>query len=70
MTPNNTDNKKFIGIIETDFKTRFRKHQKALNHWQYENDTERSKYVWSLRGRNIKWSVVRKANSYNPITKS
>ena len=40
----------------------------------YENEMELSKYVWSLRDKSInftiKWSVVRKANSYNPIRKS
>ena len=38
-----------IGTSGTEFKTRFRNHEKALNHRRYEKDTDLSKYVWSLR---------------------
>jgi len=74
INENTQESKVYIGICETEFKTRYRNHQKALKNRKYEKDTELSKYVWKLRDEeinfNINWSIIRKARSYSPISKS
>ena len=66
--------KNYIGLAETPFKTRYSNHLKSFKHKKYENETELSKHVWLLKEQNqnfeIKWSILRKSNSYNPISKS
>ena len=73
-TTSDQKTKTYIGISETEFKTRYRNHQKSLNHRRYEKDTELSKFVWALRDQDInfeiKWSILRRSPSYNPISKS
>ena len=76
VTTNNTDNSKksYIGISETEFKSRFRNHQKSFNHRKYSKDTELSKYIWDLKDNNIdfniQWSIIKNTSSYTPSTKS
>lgn len=70
----NQPSKTYIGISETEFKIRFGNHKKSFKHRRYEKDTELSKYVWELKDRKvgfeIKWSILRHAQSYNPSTKT
>ena len=68
------EKKSYIGICETQFKTRYRNHQKSFNHRKYATDTELSKYIWDLKDKNanfkIQWSIIKNASSYTPSTKS
>ena len=63
----------YIGMTDTEFKTRFRNHKQSFEKIKYENQTELSKYVWSLKKNNtsfhISWEIVDRATSYSPITK-
>ena len=75
VTSANEENTKvYIGISETPFKTRFRNHQKSMNHRKYQKDTELSKLIWELKDAGtdftVKWSIMRKSSGYNSVTKS
>ena len=54
----------YIGLCEGDFKLRFNNHKKSITHSRYRNDTELSKYIWSLKdsGRdyNLSWTIMAK----------
>ena len=68
--------KKYYGLSEGSFKLRYGNHKKALDR-RYENDTELSKYVWTLKdkeplqcntelptGTTIKWNIAARAQPY------
>ena len=51
--------KLYFGISEPPFTERLRGHRKSFNNRKYMDDTELSKYIWSLKNKNqdftIKW---------------
>ena len=59
----------YIGLTDTDFKARLANHKQSFNKNNLKNSTELSKYVWSLKDRNINynitWKVLGKTSSYN-----
>ena len=63
----------YLGICDTEFKTRYKNHKKSFRHRRYEKDTELSKYIWELKDQNknfkIKWSIYRKSCGYNQVAK-
>ena len=69
----NYKEKLYKGICATKFKSRYCNHKKAFINERYRNDTELSKEVWNVREQNgtpkIKWSILGKYSSYNPISK-
>ena len=60
----------YIGQTANSFKERYRNHLSSFNHRKYENNTHLSKYIWSLKNKNmlydIDWSIIANARSYNP----
>ena len=48
-TEDNGDVRNYIGITGSDFKERFRNHQKLFSDAIFSKDTELSKYIWNLR---------------------
>ena len=66
--------KVYVGICDTQFKTRYGNHEKSFRHRRYEKDMEFSKYIWELKDQNknfeIKWSIYRKSCRYNQVAKS
>ena len=64
----------YLGICDTEFKTRYGNHKKSFRHRRYEKDTELSKHIWELKDQNknfeIKWSIYRKSCGYNQVAKS
>ena len=52
----------YYGYMENSFKERFRNHNKSFDHRQYQNKTELSKYIWTLKHQNktltIKWKII------------
>jgi hypothetical protein len=59
----------YIGITATTFKERFRNHQKSFSiAITYANDTELSKYIWSLKKSNrpykIKLTILKHSSAY------
>lgn len=58
----------YIGSTGNDFKSRFYNHKRSFNN-RGSNETELSKYIWSLKDRNvdfdIKWKILRKVKGDN-----
>ena len=75
VTPKNDTNKSntYIGLTELAFKKRFSSHMNSIRHRKYENSTELSKHIWSLKDRNqeydITWSITNHATPYSNETK-
>ena len=65
-------NETYIGITDTEIKSRFRNHKQSFEK-KYANQTELSKYVWELKRKKIEyqitWKIIDKASSYSPISK-
>ena len=71
---NELSTKVYFGISETEFKSRYNNHTMSFRNQTHENDTELSKYIWSLKDENkdfdIKWSILKKSSGYSNIYKS
>ena len=71
---NELSTKVYFGISETEFKSRYNNHTMSFRNRTHENDTELSKYIWSLKDENkdfdIKWSILKKSSGYSNIYKS
>ena len=63
----------YVGLTATEFKTRWRNHQKSFRHDSKRNDTELSKHLWQLKDQKkdfqISWRILAKAKSYSNLTK-
>ena len=60
----------YVGLCETDFKTRYRNHKTSLTHSTKRNATALSnKHVWTLKDSNtphtITWTKLKTATAYN-----
>ena len=62
------ESKNYFGTSESEFKTRFYNHTKSFRNRSYENDSELSKYLWTLNDRgvgySIKWDIASKCSPY------
>ena len=65
VTEPNKDPKIYIGMAETQFKTRFNNHQLSFKQMKHANKTILSKYIWDLeenkREHKAEWSTVKRA---------
>ena len=63
----------YIGLTETDFKTRHRNHTASFRHAKHKNSTELSKHIWTLKNDNIdysiSWRVLSSNSPYNSSSK-
>ena len=50
--------KVYFGLVEGSFKSRYNNHTKSFRLRCYENETELSKYIWSLKDNNIEFSIM------------
>ena len=57
ITDNEQLSKFYLGIWETEFKTRFNNHKKSFCHRQNKKDTELSKYIWELKDKRIEYQI-------------
>ena len=59
----------YVGICEGSFKQRYSNHKTSFNRRQHINDTELSKYVWSLKednvAFNIRWDIEKVCAPYS-----
>ena len=64
----NTTYKKYYETPEREFKSRYNNHTQYFRHISYVNDTELSKYLWTLKANGIdyhlKWSIKSYASRY------
>ena len=67
------DQKHYIGLTESTFKTRYTYHKYTFKTPKHRNSTELSKLVWKLKDNNInyniKWSIIDRALPYSNKTK-
>ena len=63
----------YIGLCDTTFKLRYRNNMCSFKNKRYKHATELSKYIWSLKGKNvkytIKWRKVKQAKEDINVTK-
>ena len=69
VTASNTNTiKNYIGMTGTTFKARLANHTKSFVHKKHSNDTELSKYIWTLKEKNqdfsINWQILKHSISY------
>ena len=57
----NTTYKEYYGTLEGEFKSRYNNHTQSYRHTSHINDTELSKYLWTLKTNrtdyHLKWSM-------------
>ena len=62
----------YIGLSEPQFKKRYKNHISNFNTRNPNNASCLSKYIWRLQdqniGYNIKWTIVSRAQPFNPVT--
>ena len=67
------DEKIYIGLTATPFKTRYLSHKSSFNNRDKINQTELSKHIWKLKDAgtpyNITWTIKRRAQPYSPGSK-
>ena len=63
----------YVGLTDTEFKTRYGNHKQSFKKAAYRNQTELSKYVWQLKDKqieyNISWKILAKSRAYSSSTK-
>ena len=71
---NELSTKVYFRISKADFKSRYNKNTLSFRNQTHENDTELSKYIWSLKDENkdfdIRWSIFKKSSGYSIVSKS
>ena len=72
-TNNTRPPKVYIGSTETSFKQRYSNHLLSFRRERYGNQTELSKYIWSLKREDnnfrVRWEVLRRAPAYSCLSK-
>ena len=69
----NGEMKRYCGSSQW-FKTRFYQHNGNERHWKNRNKTKLAGYIWKLKTNNpplnytLKWYVIDKGRTYNPVT--
>ena len=60
------DSKIYIGMAETEFKTRFNDHKLSFKHKKHANKTILSKYIiQNKREHQVEWSIIKRAKPYS-----
>ena len=61
----------YIGCT-TDFKTRWRHHDKSFNNPDYKHETVLSTHIWECKSRGstwkVKWKILDRGQPFNPVT--
>ena len=74
ITDKQQPSKFYLGVCETNFKTRFNNHKKSFRHRQNKKDTALFKYIWELKTKHtehqIRWPIAQKSSGYNLVRKS
>ena len=63
----------YIGLTDTTFKERHRNHNFFLQKFEIKTETELSVHLWKLKEQKIKytikWKIIDKGKSFNPVSK-
>ena len=67
------EEEKYVGCT-TQFKTRFRNHEKSFNNKDYKHETVLSTHIWECKARGstwkVKWKILDRGQPFNPVTKT
>ena len=68
VTTNDQEQKHYIGMTESSFKSRFRNHKMSFNNEKYSSSTTLSTHIWKLKKTNTKhkvqWSIIKRASAF------
>ena len=63
----------YVGVTDTNFKSRYANHKQSFKKEAYRNQTELSKHVWKLKkdklNHKITWKILDRAQAYSNATK-
>ena len=69
----NGEEKTYVGLTEGTFKTRFNNHTSSFRNQQRKHATELSKYIWTLKDSDarysVKWKIIKRCRPYSNKTK-
>ena len=67
-TEDTSKRREYIGMAETDFKTRFYGHESSFRNSHHRSKTTLAQYVWQLKDEGepfeVKWSLISKSRPY------
>ena len=70
----NSKEESYIGLTDNTFKTRYNGHTSSFRNEQYRNATTLSNYIWTLKDKNInyslKWKIIGRGRAYQPSGKN
>ena len=70
----NNKEESYIGLTDNTFKTRYNGHTSSFRNEQYRNTTTLSNYIWTLKDKNInyslKWKIIDRGRAYQPAGKN
>ena len=70
----NNKEESYIGLTDNTFKTRYNGHTSSFRNEQYRNATTLSNYIWTLKDKNInyslKWKIIDRERAYQPSGKN
>ena len=70
----NNKEESYIGLTDNTFKTRYNGHTSSFRNEQYRNTTTLSNYIWTLKDKNInyslKWKIIDRGRAYQPSGKN
>ena len=70
----NNKEESYIGLTDNTFKTRYNGHTSSFRNEQYRNATTLSNYIWTLKDKNInyslKWKIIDRGRAYQPAGKN
>ena len=68
-TADQTKTKEYIGMAETDFKTRFYNHESSFKNSHHRNKTTLSQYIWKMKEEQepfeVHWNLLSKSRPYS-----
>ena len=64
------ESRQYVGMTGSTFKSRLTTHKTTFRHERYRTETELSKFIWSLKDRdirhNVTWDITDRAHTYKP----
>ena len=70
----NNKEESYVGLTDNTFKTQCNGHTSSFRNEQYRNGTTLSNYIWTLKDKNInyslKWKIIDRGRAYQPSGKN
>ena len=64
----------YVGCSATEWKARYRNHNKSFDHRRYKGETILSSHIWDIKDRgstySISWKILDRGSPFTPVTKS